>query len=141
MICAFHITRKPRSANKQPNRGYSNAIHAARKQYAGPLVSAPLYSRIIWFHKYNSTQGDADNIAKRIHDALIGTLFVDDRIIAHTLAVRVDASQRVDVVPHPEHGAPAVELVETLSDDTVKDILYVELGLQTDSRIHLGPIK
>ncbi len=141
MVCSFHIDLKPRSANKPPRQGYSLKIAtAARDQYDGPLLTDPLYSRIIWFHKYVSTQGDADNIAKRIHDALKGVLFADDRLITHSLAVRVDATRQIEIVADALHPTAAASLVERLSDPSVRDILYIELGRQTDQKIHLGSI-
>jgi Holliday junction resolvase RusA-like endonuclease len=76
MLVAFHMRRKPVSLNAKPNPQYAEQIAArVRDCYAGPMLSYPLYSRIIWFHKYRSSQGDVDNIAKRIHDALKGVLF------------------------------------------------------------------
>ena len=113
---------------------------AARESYPGPLISSALYSRIIWFHKYASTEGDADNIAKRVHDALKGIIFQVDRLITHTLAVRVDATQQVEIVPDPIHPGPSARLAESLSDDAVRDVLYVELGVQKSLNVHLGPI-
>jgi len=142
MILAFHLHRPPRSANKGPRPEYTRAIaEAARQHYAGDLVTGPLYSRIIWFHKYESLQGDADNIAKRIHDALKGVLFADDRIVTHTMSIRVDASQPVDIVSGPDLDSAGRSLAISLADETVRDILYIELGRQVDRRIHLGPIQ
>ncbi len=142
MICAFHLACKPRSANKQPKPSYSRLLgEAARSQYSGPLMTTPLYSRIVWFHKYPSTEGDADNIAKRIHDALKGVLFDDDRLITHTMAVRVDATQQVEIIADPLHPDSAPLLVQSLADPEIRDILYVELGPQGDARVHLGPLK
>lgn len=141
MICAFHLPCKPRSANKQPKPAYTRMIgEAARESYTGPLVSAALYSRIIWFHKYASTEGDADNIAKRVHDALKGIIFQDDRLITHTLAIRVDASEQVEIVPDPAHPGSSARLAESLLDDSVRDILYIEVGVQALLNVHLGPI-
>ena len=66
---------------------------------ASSLLSAPLYSRIIWFHKYDTKgQGDIDNIAKRIHDALKGIVFADDAAITHTLAIRVDVTADYEIL-------------------------------------------
>lgn len=105
------------------------------------MLTKPLYSRIVWFHQYNSTEGDADNIAKRIYDALKGILLDDDRLITHTMAVRVDASQQVDIIADPLYPDSAPLLAQSLADPVIRDILYVELGLQNDSQVHLGPLK
>lgn len=113
---------------------------AARESYTGPLVYAALYSRIIWFHKYTSTEGDADNIAKRVHDALKGIIFRDDRLITHTLSIRVDATRQVVIVPDPAHPGTSARLAESLSDNAVRDVLYIELGVQESLNVHLGPI-
>jgi Holliday junction resolvase RusA-like endonuclease len=141
MLVAFHLPRKPRSSNKNVNTRYAQAISdAARKQYVGGLVSSALYSRIIWFHKYRSPQGDADNIAKRIHDALKDVVFGDDNVITHTIAVRVDASEGVDVIADAGDPAGAAALIQSISDPATRDVLYVEIGLQTDSKVYLGPV-
>jgi hypothetical protein len=113
---------------------------AARERYDRPLLSNSLYSRIIWFHKYRSSQGDADNIIKKVHDALKDVLYVDDRIITHTIAVRVDASELVEIEPDPENPTGADALAESIGDPAVRDVLYIENGLQTESKIHLGPV-
>lgn len=103
-------------------------------------MSHPLYSRIIWFHKNRSSQGDVDNIAKRIHDALKGVLFLDDRSITHTMTVRVDAAERVELVADPDDPASAEALVDSLDDESVRDILYIEIGRQPDPKVRLGPL-
>lgn len=113
---------------------------SARGSYSGEPLSVALYSRIIWFRKYSSTQGDVDNMAKRIHDALRGVLFVDDRLITHTMTVRVDASERVELVADSENPAIANELLDSLSDPDIRDILYIEIGHQSESKVYLGSI-
>jgi len=99
-----------------------------------------LYSRIIWFHKYVSSQGDIDNIAKRIHDALEAVVFSDDQAITHTLAIKVDATANVEIIEDPENMEAFLELTERLAATDVKDILYVEIGRQESTQIHLGPV-
>jgi Holliday junction resolvase RusA-like endonuclease len=141
MLVAFHIHRKPLSTNAKLKAGFMRAVaEAARTHYTGPLISASLYSRIVWFHKYRTSQGDADNMAKRIHDALKEIVFADDRVITHTMAVRVDATEEIEIVPDPDSPLAADALIQSLADPGVKDILYIELGFQTDPRVHLGPI-
>jgi hypothetical protein len=104
------------------------------------MVGGPLYSRIVWFHKYRSTQGDTDNIIKKIHDALIGIVFHDDRVITHTMAVRVDATEEPEIAPDPLNPLAAATLVESLAQADFKDVLYVEVGLQRSSKVQLGPL-
>lgn len=111
----------------------------ARRSYSGPPSTQALYSRIIWFHKKPST-GDVDNIAKRIHDALKGVLFLDDGSITHTMAVRVNASVPVELIANPDSPDGAEALADSLGDESVHDILYIEIGRQTDPKIYLGPL-
>jgi hypothetical protein len=105
------------------------------------MVSGPLYSRIIWFHKYRATQGDTDNIMKKVHDALIGVLFADDRVITHAMAVRVDATFELEIVADPDNPAPAQTLAASLSEPDTRDILYIEVGRQENSKVYLGPLQ
>jgi len=141
MIVAFHLHCRPVSLNsKKKNLRYTEQIQAqARSCFAGQLLSHPLYSRIVWFHKGPST-GDVDNIAKRIHDSLKGVLFLDDGSITHTMTVRVNAAEPVELIGDPDNPAGAQALVDSLGDDTVRDILYIEIGRQTDPKIYLGPL-
>lgn len=112
----------------------------ARDCYGGPPSTQALYSRIIWFHKSKAPYGDVDNLSKRIHDALKGIVFVDDRLITHTMTVRVDASSGIDLVAGPANRFVASAVLESVNDPAVADILYVEVGVQIDSRIYMGPI-
>lgn len=142
MLVAFHLHRKPVSLNARPNPMYTLEV-ATRAQscYGGPMLVGDLYSRIIWFHKYRTTQGDVDNVAKRIHDALKGVLFADDGTITHSMTVRVDATERVELMIEPEDPSSAFALAESLDDEAIRDILYIEIGHTLDSRIYLGPPK
>ena len=132
---------KPRSLNAKVKVAYSNALsEAARARHSGTLFDGPLYSRIIWFHKYVSSQGDIDNVAKRIHDALKMIVFPDDQAITHCLAIKVDATANVEIIEDPENLEAFLELSERLAASEVKDILYVEIGRQESTRIHLGRV-
>jgi Holliday junction resolvase RusA-like endonuclease len=144
MPLSFTVVTRPRSLNGKGKlkSGYAELISsAARKRYSGDLLSGALYSRIIWFHKYDSIQGDIDNIAKRIHDALKGVVYSDDRIITHTLAIRVNASQAVRIVADPANAEAELELAERLQAPNAPDVLYIEIGRQFDSEVHLGPVQ
>ena len=141
MLVAFHLHRKPLSSGAKLTRGYTAAIRErAAGLYSGPLVTQPVYSRIIWFHKYRLPQGDVDNIIKKIHDALIGIVFTDDRVVTHTMAVRVDATEGVEIEPDPASPESAARLVDSINDPALRDVLYIEVGVQKDQRIYLGPI-
>jgi hypothetical protein len=132
---------RPRSLNARVKPAYSHAIsEAARSRHIGGLFEGPLYSRIIWFHKSSSSQGDIDNVAKRIHDALKAIVFSDDQAITHSLAIKVDASGNVEIVEDPDNVEAFLELSERLAANDVKDILYVEVGHQESTKIHLGRI-
>jgi len=108
--------------------------------YGGPPSSAALYSRIVWFHRYTHTQGDVDNIIKKIHDSLKDVLFIDDRVVTHTMAVRVDSRDGVEISPDPNSPEDAETLLASINDPSIRDILYIEVGLQIDRKIYLGPI-
>ena len=132
---------KPRSLNAKVSVAYSNAISdAARERHTGTLLDGPLCSRIIWFHKYVSSQGDIDNVAKRIHDALKSVVFSDDRSITRCLAIKVDATTNVEVVEDPDNIEAFLELSERLAANDVQDILYVEIGPQESTQVRLGRV-
>jgi len=142
MLVAFHLPSRPRSLNAKVKESYAKAIReAAQQKYSGGLTSGALYSRIIWFHKYRSTQGDADNIAKRIHDALKGIVFADDGVITHTMTARVDATVDVEVIADTNHPDVAADLAQSLGNPEVRDVLYVEVGHQTNPQVYLGPLQ
>jgi Holliday junction resolvase RusA-like endonuclease len=141
MATAFSLARKPLSRNAKHAQGYLNAITlAAQNRHQGPLLVAPLYSRILWFHKQPSSQGDIDNMAKGIHDALKQVIFDDDRWITHTLAIRVDLSVQVDVLADPDNPEAFAELTELLGNPDVPHVLYVEIGSQPQRNIQLGAV-
>ncbi len=142
MTMALCLPFKPRSLNAKRGENYHTAIaKATSERFSGSPLETPLYSRIIWFHKYVSQGGDVDNIAKRIHDALKGVLFVDDGVITHSLAVRVDASEVYEIIDDPNNPDPASELLSMLARSEYRDVLYIEIGAQLDSKTRLGPIQ
>lgn len=141
MSTAFCLNRRPRSVNATRSQSYFDAIAGnARAKHRGEMFDGPLYSRILWFHKRRSSQGDIDNVAKKIHDALKNVVFDDDALITHSLAIRVDASVDVDLLGDEANPNAFAELAEMLADPDTQDILYVEVGLQPQRRIHLGPV-
>lgn len=138
VIC---LAEKPLSANATLRRGYTERIAAeARMIHADPHFKVPLYSRIIWFHR-GPAQGDSDNIAKRIHDALKHIVFEDDSIITHTMAVRVDISSQAEIVADGANPDAFERLTQMLSDTGNKHVLYIEIGKQNGARIYLGPLR
>lgn len=144
MPLSFTVVIRPRSLNGKGKlrSGYAEVISgAARQRHSGELLGGALYSRIIWFHKYDSIQGDIDNIAKRIHDALKGVVYSDDRTITRTVAIRVNASQAVRIVADPANPDAELELAMRLQDPNAPDVLYIEIGGQFDTEVHLGPVQ
>lgn len=126
--------------NGRPDPDYRESIRlAASRRHNGPFFDGPVYSRIVWFHKGSAHQGDVDNIAKRIHDALKQLLFADDNAITHTMSIRVDVSLGVDLVsePYPDR---VIEITGMLADPAVQNVLYIEVGNQIEREIYLGPV-
>lgn len=103
------------------------------------LLTDNVYIRIIWFHA-EKAQGDIDNIVKPILDALIGTVYADDRQIVKCLAERVDTTKDITLSESPSSAQAYQELVSLLGDEYVKHVLYIEVGLLTTRRIAFGPI-
>ena len=69
---AIVVARRPLSSNRGgPTGRYTAAIQSAARVHDGRLLTGPLYARITWFQLERS-QGDVDNIAKAILDALKG---------------------------------------------------------------------
>lgn len=138
VIC---LALRPRSLNAKTSAVYSDAIsNAGRAGHIGVLLEGPLYSRIIWFHKYETSQGDSDNIAKRIHDALKNVVFSDDEGITHTLTIKVDATRNVEIVEDQGNLEAFLELSERLAEPDNRDVLYIEIGQQHSTQVHLGPV-
>jgi hypothetical protein len=136
---AMVVPRRPISSNAGPNTKYSEAIaHAARGKEPG-ILQGPLYARIIWFHKHPTAQ-DVDNIAKRILDSLKDIVYRDDHAITHCLAIRVDARSAYEITD-PEPGqADDLSLVRHLDDNEVRDVLYIEIGARTSTKIGFGEV-
>lgn|GEM_PF-2049495 len=140
-VVAFVTPTRPVSANNSPKRRFTQAIVAsARTAWTGPFLSAPLYARIVWFHRYPADR-DVDNIAKRLLDSLKGVLYQDDSAISHCLTIGVDATGDVQL----DGSAIGVNLftdLETLVADTVnRDVLYVEIGEHNPTTVKFGPVE
>ena len=113
---------------------------AAGTRFAGPLLQGPLYARIIWFHKYKTTEGDADNIAKRLLDALKGVVYSDDHSITHCLAARIDATLDMEISQTGVGTNVFQELLQLLGDPNVRDVLYVEVGKHAGKGVSFGKV-
>ena len=140
-VVAFVTPTRPVSANKPPRPRFTQAIAAsARTAWAGPFLSAPLYARIVWFHKYPADR-DVDNIAKRLLDSLKGVLYQDDSAISHCLTIGVDATRDVQL-DGSAIGINVFTDLENLVADTVnRDVLYVEIGEHAPITVKFGRVE
>lgn len=102
------------------------------------MMDGPLYARIIWFHKYQTTQ-DVDNIAKRILDSLKDIIYRDDYAITHCLAARVDAAGNYDFAG-PNAETDYARLLGYLADETERNVLYFEIGSRTSAEVRFGEV-
>lgn len=142
MPFAIIFPRRPVSANRKPNPKFSeDLIQGARVAYPNAPLLGPLYSRVIWFHKSASAQGDVDNIAKRIHDALCGIVYEDDVTISHSLSIRVDASQEVELTTVGSENTTLEDIYEHLANENIRDFIYIEIGPHESRQIHIGPVR
>lgn len=138
---AMVIPRKPVSANRGPNPKFtSSVVAAAGSRFNGSLLTGALYARIIWFHKYKTKEGDADNIAKRLLDALKGVVFVDDHSITHCLCARIDATLDMEIKQTGVDPIVFQELLQLLGDPIVRDVLYVEVGKHSGKAVSFGNV-
>ena len=133
------IPRRPISANRGPNPKFSQALETAARNRNAQTIAGPLYARIIWFHKYPTTQ-DADNIAKRILDSLKGVVYVDDNAVTHCLTARVDATVDYELSDAPASDADYDDLLQLLADDDQRDVLYVEIGHRKSTTVSFGEV-
>lgn len=98
------------------------------------FADGSLYARVVWFYQEKTTQ-DVDNIAKRLFDALDGTVYSSDlqvvKCALEKVYYMVEAYELSDTGISNERYT---ELVGFLGQQ-VKDVLYVEVGLVTSRRI------
>jgi hypothetical protein len=97
-----------------------------------------LYARIIWFHRYETSQ-DVDNIIKPILDALGGIWFHSDFKIAQCLASRIDIRETYELVDTNIPDEVYDELLALLNSAEA-DILYLEVGPIAWQRVVFAPI-
>jgi Holliday junction resolvase RusA-like endonuclease len=134
---------KPISANaKRSESGwYTQLLQDAAKARRPQAPVGPLYARIIWFQRRRS-QGDVDNIAKRILDSLKGIVIQDDDEIDRCLAIKTVADPAgdfaIDVLNLPSQSIQD-ELRDLLGAE--EHVLYIEIGPVTDPTIAFGPVR
>ena len=99
----------------------------------------PLYARIAYFYTYPRDEGDTDNIAKPLLDALCGVAYPDDGMIKRCLVDAIFfgdvADLNLSLVYAPQR--PAEDLLGVLTGRH-SDVLYVEVGPLTAQRLELG---
>jgi hypothetical protein len=138
---AIIVARRPLSSNRAgPTSRYTAAIQrAARAQGAG-LFDGPLYARITWF-QLQRAQGDIDNIAKMILDALKGIVFHDDDDIVRCLIQKTVADEHGVYAYDPSSlpsEAAQLDLQRILPEED--HVLYIEVGSVTNPLLSFGPV-
>ena len=96
-----------------------------------------LYSNILYFHRVNNDI-DADNLSKPILDALKNVVFRDDvQIIKRTaMKVNLNADFTLSNENIPDHWYS--QLIEVINDDTVKHLLFIEVGTLDELKVAFG---
>ena len=139
----FYFTERPRSHNAKYVQKYQQRVW----QSVGENLSledlpyrrgSKLYSRIYYLHR-GVRDIDADNMSKPILDAISGTtnpsasppVVEDDQSIVWRLAAKINVLEDDFELP----GDP-VKLAELVEDDTVRDIVIVEVDY-IDAPIHI----
>jgi Endodeoxyribonuclease RusA len=133
------MDRRPISGNKGPNAHYTEALREAASVRRPLILVGPLYARILWFHK-DPTGQDVDNIAKRILDALKGLVFEDDGAVSHCLAARIDATMDYELSGSPSSDGETERLLEFLSKEACRHVIYVEIGVRTSTAVNFGEV-
>jgi len=140
-IFSMVLAQKPVSANRGPKASFTAALVAeSKRRIGGPMLSGPLYARIIWFHKYKTTEGDADNIAKRTLDSLEKVVFANDHAVTHCLAIRIDASGDMAISQRDVDDTVFEEFLELLGEPSVPNILYIEVGEHAGTNVTFGRV-
>jgi Endodeoxyribonuclease RusA len=127
--------------------GGKTLFKAAVRDAALKLIPKPpqyqgaqnLYARVIWFHAQPTTQ-DIDNIAKRLFDALDGTVYASDlQIVKCALEKVYYTNDAYELAGTAIANDVFQQLVEYLGQ-RAKDVLYVEIGTVPLRRVVFGPI-
>lgn len=129
MIFEFIVESRPKSANKPPDPKFTQKIQTAAKLYnTGSPLTGSLYAKIIWFHNGKS-DGDTDNIAKRILDSLRTIAYIDDALISHCYIDRIDTSVSYETAGIPTLTKVVDDLSALLGGGQFRHILYVRIGI------------
>jgi hypothetical protein len=139
MVFSMVVSRRPPSSNRGPNVRFQAALRAEAHSRRGEgVMTGDLYSRITWFHARPTTQ-DVDNIAKNVHDSLVGVVFEDDVQIVQSLASKVDTRRDYEIDDRGVSSEIFEELITLLAGNH-ENLLYVEIGAIVSNRVMFGPI-
>ena len=131
---------KPISANRGPSPRYTNRLQGAALAQGAQILSGLLYARITWFQLRRS-QGDVDNIAKRILDALKGVVIQDDDDVVRCLTQKAVADSSGSFALNTLGIPSAAVLVNLQALLGAHDhVLYIEVGPIGDPTVSFGPV-
>lgn len=141
MAFAMVVPVRPISMDARFKDRYQARLQAeARHRLGGrqPLAG-DLYIRILWLHRQSTTQ-DIDNIAKRIVDALKGTVYDDDNTIVSCLTRRIRyATDTVILSEQADSLQETIDEMIALIGQEESHILYIEVGQVESRQIMFGP--
>lgn len=129
---------------------YNSADSKKREKYKGTIIEAfsrnyrgkvpkfrrgvELYGQVYFFTS-DGTDLDADNISKPVWDALIGTVYDDDKQIVQRTSTVV-FTKKHDLIQINGDSDTSAELLQILTGNNVKCI-YVECGCFKETMIEI----
>lgn len=129
---------------------YNSSDSKKRERYKGTIVEAfsrnyngkvpkfrkgiELYGQVFFFTS-DGTDLDADNISKPVWDALIGTIFEDDKQIVQRTST-VIYTKKHNLIQINGNSDTSAELLQILTGNNVKCI-YVECGYFKETMIEI----
>ena len=136
----FYFTEKPRSTNAKHQDGYRKRIWCSAVETASdhewPFKrDEKVFTRIYYLHRARRDT-DVDNLSKPILDAISRktnpaaspSILEDDNNVVWRLAVKINLTEDQYELP----GDP-VKVAELIEDETLQDIVVVEVGYVTSS--------
>jgi hypothetical protein len=136
---SFVFVGRPPSGNKNVGRGgalFRSEIQRLHAAAGGTVREGPCYGIVYYFVRgYDpSRDADADNVAKRLWDALEGSAYADDHVLRLRIAGVVEVggpskgavhARELDLAPL---DLPVAALLLSLAEGGAKRFLYVEVG-------------
>lgn len=127
------------SADAKKRQRYKNSIiEAFSRNYNGKVPKfrkgIELYGQVYFFTS-DGTDLDADNISKPVWDALIGTVYDDDKQIVYRTS-SVVYTKKHDAIPISGDSDTSADLLQILTGKSVKCI-YVECGYFKETMIEI----